>query len=291
MAVSLIKTLALISATGLIVTGCNTLPENPGPKNASENQVQAPSPITYASNAPQTSAYSGAQATQTRDLAYEKCQTKETNREIAGAAIGGTVGAIAGDKIVGGTKGTLLGAAIGGTAGYGIGDKLVDCAPTPVQSQPMHTTSSGYTPAATSSYGQSAPITQPQAYVAPQPYIAPQPYPATGNVATAPTDAAYAGRSMAGTPGYEATAAVPVEYDYSQNIVSTASNAPVYGGETQIRTFNGATQSHTVRQGDTVYSLSRKLCTGIDEVQTLNNLGYDFAIKIGDNLTLPASRC
>ncbi|XER21972.1 LysM peptidoglycan-binding domain-containing protein [Fretibacter rubidus] len=44
-------------------------------------------------------------------------------------------------------------------------------------------------------------------------------------------------------------------------------------------------------EGDTVYSLSRKLCTSIDDIKQMNGLGSDFNIKIGDSLRLPASRC
>jgi len=262
------RALFLASITGLILTGCNTLPENPDYKSSTDNQVQSPSPITYASSPSATGAYGNSQSAQTRDIAYENCRAKESNRELAGAAIGGTVGAIAGDKIIGGTKGTVIGAAIGGTAGYGVGDKIAPAA---------------------QQYGSSSAVPQPQPYIAPKSYSAPDTHGTAGQ--SAPTDAAYAGTSMAGTPGYEALNAVPVEYDYSENIVSTAASAPAHRGQTQIQTLSGATQQHIVRQGDTVYSLSKNLCAGIDEVQNLNNLGDDFAIRIGDNLTLPTSRC
>lgn len=84
-----------------------------------------------------------------------------------------------------------------------------------------------------------------------------------------------------------------VGYDYSDNIISANAEAvPVTPSETRIIPATpNLGQDYIVQQGDTVYSLSRELCIGVDEIQTNNNLAADFGIKIGQNLSLPASRC
>jgi len=48
---------------------------------------------------------------------------------------------------------------------------------------------------------------------------------------------------------------------------------------------------YEVNQGDTVYSLSRKLCSSVEIIKDMNELSADFAINIGDTLKLPASGC
>ncbi|MGB3456865.1 MAG: LysM domain-containing protein, partial [Litorimonas sp.] len=50
-------------------------------------------------------------------------------------------------------------------------------------------------------------------------------------------------------------------------------------------------QTYVVQPGDTVYSLSRRLCAPIGEVMSANGIGGDFAISIGQTLVLPTSRC
>ena len=135
----------------------------------------------------------------------------------------------------------------------------------------------------------------------------------------APTDSYYQGSEAQGTPGYQAlqvqtyetplvsepvaqpvytaeshassgvsSGAQSVSYDYSENLVqANASTAPV-ASETYVL---GSSAVHAVVQGDTVYSLSRKLCVGVNDIQNLNGLGHNYSIKIGDSLSLPASRC
>jgi len=84
-------------------------------------------------------------------------------------------------------------------------------------------------------------------------------------------------------------------YDYSDNLISadTAINAQ-NGFGTQTRVLGsqtGALQSYTVQPGDTVYGLSRKLCVGISDIQSPNNINANYGINIGQSLRLPQSRC
>lgn len=146
----------------------------------------------------------------------------------------------------------------------------------------------------------------------------------TPAMAEAPTDSYYGGQEVSGTPGfmamqgqsesvafgattgaapasdYSATAPLgaagtPIAYDYARNMVSvdaltTGSQFP----ETVARQpFEGAGAGrvYTVKQGDTVYSLSRRSCVGINVIQSMNGLDSNFAIKIGQSLRLPASMC
>jgi hypothetical protein len=93
----------------------------------------------------------------------------------------------------------------------------------------------------------------------------------------------------------------PVTYDYGQNIVVTE-NAP---SQQQVPNYEGSYdrgrvgtaanigtgQSYIVRQGDTVYSLSRRLCASIPEITAPNGIDGSYAISIGQTLYLPTSRC
>jgi len=128
-----------------------------------------------------------------------------------------------------------------------------------------------------------------------------------GGHSTSPTEQAYNADAMEGTPGYAifkaedaqaqpatptpqsvpVTGPKPIAYDYAQNIIvtdeptarpSTAANVPT-------------AWNYTVQPGDTVYSLSRRLCTPISEIMTANGIHSDFGIDIGQTLNLPASRC
>jgi LysM repeat protein len=140
-------------------------------------------------------------------------------------------------------------------------------------------------------------------------------------LATAPTDALYGSREVSGTPGFMAMESArqagaldattqalpnaevvraaplgamgtPITYDYSRNMVATdAAFAGQQMSET-VRVLPQATgQAYTVQQGDTVYSLARKTCVGVSVIQSMNGLNTDYAIKIGQTLTLPASVC
>lgn len=92
-----------------------------------------------------------------------------------------------------------------------------------------------------------------------------------------------------------------VEYDYGENLradenAPSVSAAPIYEPinsqprpGTAVNVLTG--QSYTVGEGDTVYSLSRRLCAPMAEITTANGIGGDYAIAIGQTLYLPNSRC
>jgi LysM repeat protein len=141
----------------------------------------------------------------------------------------------------------------------------------------------------------------------------------------APTDSQYAVTEVSGTPGFMAlqnaesqtlsdvqtfqaaapalpaavtvnlapvgAAGTPINYDYSRNIITADA---ITTGQTlpeTVRVLQGAGQSYTVRQGDTVYSLARRTCVGVNVIQSMNGLDNNFAIKIGQSLRLPQSVC
>lgn len=132
---------------------------------------------------------------------------------------------------------------------------------------------------------------------------------------TSPTEQAYNADAMEGTPGYAifvaegaqaqpATPAPqsapqpvpqsapvsgprPIAYDYAQNIIVTDEPAARSSTAANVPTAS----NYTVQPGDTVYSLSRRLCTPITEIMTANGIRSDFGIDIGQTLNLPASRC
>ena len=144
-------------------------------------------------------------------------------------------------------------------------------------------------------------------------------------VETAPTDIAYGTDQVTGTPGFMAMqgqsapaaaqeaapspvvqsassslygsaqvhtgAGTPINYDVSRNLVTVdALTTGQEAGET-VRMLPRVGQSYMVQPGDTVYSLSRKTCVGVNVIQSMNGLGADYGIKIGQSLTLPASIC
>lgn len=90
-----------------------------------------------------------------------------------------------------------------------------------------------------------------------------------------------------------------VAYDYNDNVSGAVPSArqtvPNYSDINAQRTGTAANiatgQSYVVRQGDTIYSLSRRLCAPISELTTANGIGGDYAISIGQTLTLPSTRC
>ena len=49
--------------------------------------------------------------------------------------------------------------------------------------------------------------------------------------------------------------------------------------------------NYKVKTGDTVYALARARCLPVATVQAVNNLDSTYAIRIGQDLHLPASRC
>lgn len=88
-----------------------------------------------------------------------------------------------------------------------------------------------------------------------------------------------------------------VEYDYGENLRvnenavprTMAPNSDQARPGVAVNVLTG--QSYTVREGDTVYSLSRRLCAPIGDITTANGIGGDYAIAIGQTLNLPNSRC
>jgi len=299
---SLIAIAALLSA-------CATAQENPQYKYSTKYKGDSPY-STVASQSVTTSqehrtsthpVYAASTAGTTQHASYTRvnheCLRAETNRELLGGALGGTAGAIAGKKLIGGTKGTVIGAAIGGAAGFGIGDKSIRCDPIQVAvPQQQAVITPAYTPQAhptapTIIQAQSAnaahPTTTHRSVAASQPYV---------------TETADINLGSTGTPGYHAVQAEAVEYDYSQNTVTTASTviaaqSPVTNptpSPVQLNHSQRSTEvlsSHIVTDGDTVYSLARTRCIGINDIRTLNALGSDYGIRIGQTLTLPASQC
>lgn len=150
-------------------------------------------------------------------------------------------------------------------------------------------------------------------------------FPAAPVMATAPTDSAYTAVDVSGTPGFMAmqqslaaetvqaetvqaatpilpeaqfitaaplgAAGTPIAYDYTRNLVAVDAATTGQRLPQTSRILPSVGQNYTVQQGDTVYSLSRKTCVGVNVIQSMNGLSSDFAIKIGQSITLPASVC
>jgi len=193
------------------------------------------------------------------------------------------------------------------------------------QENPNYEFSSRYKgdPAATHQYADAVPVevTATTYETAPsQPIFVDMSAPAATapDMGAAPTDSAFAATEMAGTPGFMATqaaqidnpaqgyptaesapitpsAAMPVEYDLSQNMVSIG--ADTTGAEPaeiiqSVPSFAGTpTQTYIVKTGDTVYSLSRSTCVGVNVIKSMNGLDADYGINIGQSLRLPTSIC
>lgn len=258
------------------VTYVQTQPAQPN------QQVQAQTAVYQqtTSHAPAVQTHTQAQATYTQ--LDHRCLSRETNRQLIGGAVGGTIGAVIGKKVIGGTKGTVAGAALGGAAGYGIGDKSINCDPVQVAiPQQSVKVSPAYYPTTSGA-------AQPQVIYA-------------NTQSTAPTDAAMPSQitQSYGTPGYQAmlnaqnddiNAYAPAPAPAAQVVDVRSETTAPYSYSTALQGSHTGGQ-HQIVEGDTVYSLSRKLCTSIDEIKLMNSLGADFNIKIGDSISLPASRC
>ena len=48
---------------------------------------------------------------------------------------------------------------------------------------------------------------------------------------------------------------------------------------------------HQIKEGDTVYSFARGLCSSVEEIKAMNSLDGNFSIRLGDTIRLPASKC
>jgi len=289
----------LSSISVVALAACATPQENPYYKYSSKYKgaptttvAQAPTTIQSSPVSYEAASYSASQQAGYTRVTHD-CLKKEKNHELLGAGIGGSIGAIAGKKLIGGTKGTVIGAGLGGAAGYGIGDKVVNCDPEPVPLQHM-----------------SAPA--PQSYSAAPTVAASYASPVIAQPYVSPTDTEFSNISETGTPGYQVlqaqtvevyqapTTAAPISgsvnsaqevtYDYADNTIAASANTVTAPFETRVMT-GGNYGSHIVKQGDTVYSLSRKLCVSVTDIQSLNNLDGTYGINIGDTLQLPSSNC
>lgn len=323
----LIRLTILSSISIVALAACATPQENPYYKYSSKYNggttttvTQAGSVIQTAPVVYETASYEAAQAPSYTRASHD-CLRKEKNHELIGAGIGGTIGALAGKELIGGTKGTVIGAGLGGTVGYGFGDKTVDCDLQPVPVQHMSTTTSpSYTqePSYTAAQSHSAAYdytTSQQSYTAEPTVTASYSEPVIAEPNVSPTDTEFTSITETGTPGYqvmqsqtvdmyEAVVTTPAEtpamqtisgareisYDYAANTVAVSADTVAMPSETRLLagSYYG---SHTVKEGDTVYSLSRKHCVGINDIQSLNNLDAGYSINIGDTLQLPASNC
>lgn len=140
---------------------------------------------------------------------------------------------------------------------------------------------------------------------------------------TAPTDSTYGTRVVSGTPGFMAiqagqqgssnlapdlpnaqivttaamgAAGTPVDYDTSRNFIVVNSETTGYQIADEVRILPNVQtavtgQPYVVQPGDTVYSLSRQTCVGVNVIQSMNSLDATYGIKIGQTLRLPAPIC
>lgn len=275
--VTLVGTLAL--------TACTVIPESP-------QYSQGPAQVTYAQ--PLNASY---QTTQAAAAAQSDCRRQETNRELIGGAVGGTVGAIAGKKLIGGTKGLVAGAALGGIAGYGIGDISKDCSPAPVQSYaPSAQSSTVYQNAQT--YGATPTgFSQISCPVGTKPA-------SNGTCLLDDPNTNLQSATFTGvqTPNIQRVQSQPQTLTQVQpaNVISAATT-PIYAPTApsayratniaQPSGVNTYTGNYRVVSGDTVYSLARKLCVPVSAIQSTNGLDANYGIQIGQNLNLPNSQC
>lgn len=249
-------------ASAVLLLACSTAQENPNYQYSTK--YKAATPTNYAN-----SAYSG--QAQTLPASYqeassynsvnEACLRKEQNYELIGGGLGGTAGAIAGNKIIGGTTGTVVGAGLGGALGYGIGDKAVNCDPVQHSSiQPaaisqgsVHQTATisnnGYAAGHSQNFNQasyqngiicpigttaqlngtclqdSEPVAQPVQSQAAYLQASAQP-----SESLAPTDSYYSGETLTGTPGYDAIQSQT--YSYAAPVTPVTQSA-AFGGSSQ----------------------------------------------------------
>ena len=320
----------LIAPLLLVIGACETAQENPNYKYSSTYGEQAPqvfaqnsrhpdqvqaAPVRYVQSVPSqtqpitqasaVTAYSPDNSTGTYTRVNHECLDKERNRTLIGAGLGGSAGALAGNKLIGGTKGTLIGAAAGGVAGYGLGDASINCDPVEVHTQ-------GAAPVIASAYNTPNATT----HLAASETASSQTYEQSSTEAiytASPTETIYNSETV-GTPGYEA---IQQSQTLSADVSATAPNAypapvqsytpPAYEtyaaaepivpanalGTQNIWSegYNNVGGNYTVQAGDTIYSLSRNLCTTVGELKTLNSLDNKFSINVGQTLQLPTSKC
>ncbi len=275
--------LSLIGAVAL--TACSVVPEQ------APQYTQNRAPVSYAQ--PVNASY---QTTQSR-AAEQDCRRQETNRELIGGAVGGSVGAYAGKKVIGGTKGIVAGAALGGIVGYGIGDISTNCAPSSVQSSAPAYSNAGY---------QSAPAynATPANYEQMRCPVGTRPHSSgscllddpnaklnSETFTGVPTPAPQQVQAPARTQQYVITASTsPVSAPMAAPIAAPVS-APIYTPVGTSVTRQSGAANYRVVSGDTVYSLARRLCVPVTSIQGSNGLDANYGIQIGQSLQLPNSQC
>ncbi len=316
-----------VSALAVMISACTTAQENPNYQYSTKYKGSSPyqgQTVTQPVSVTQAATPVSYRSATVTSPTYDQCVQANMNRQLIGAGVGGAAGAIAGDKIAGGTTGTVIGAVVGGAAGYAVGDATKQCEH--LRAQPMTHGSSNYGTASYSTYGQTAhgqtaygqtaqsypatTVTTPSNTLAEaSTYSEPQTYSQSVGSSQyesepvqtiqAPTDQAYT-EDTYGTPGYHAVMAAEqaettgtAGFGYTQAPAATVQAQSPVGSATQDlgQTIQYGQTLHEVVENDTVYSLSRRLCVGVEDIQTLNGLDAAFSIKLGDTIRLPESRC
>lgn len=270
----------IVTGLALAVTGCSTTTNNPNYQHSTLYKGSTPSTATVqqASYQTQTAApitYAPQQASYTQ--VNQECLSKESDRKIIGTLAGGAVGAFAGRKIAGDKKtlGTVAGAAIGGAAGYGIADKTIDCDPISVpatQTQQTAVITPAYQPA-------------PTVYT-PAPTVTTQ----RAAEGTAGIQENVNSLGEQGTPGYYAVNGTP-DYAQAPEPVRVYAPQPTPTLDANISSASATNIRHTLKTGDTVYSLARTSCVSVAEFKQLNSIDDQYYIRVGDEILLPAGRC
>ncbi len=98
-----------------------------------------------------------------------------------------------------------------------------------------------------------------------------------------------------GTPGYYAVNNIDEEFasaGYSQTQITTKQQEQKQPAAVNYQTpVQSDIKQYVITDGDTLYSLARKNCTSVAELQKLNQIGDDFYIRAGDTISLPAMLC
>ena len=271
-------TLGVAIFTGMILGACATQDTNPYYKQSSKYPSQVPSQNTSGQHT------SGQQSP---TISYASAPTSSTNY-VTAAGYPAPAGTVFADSATS-TSGYVQPAQ---TRIYG---DVQDYGPTYSYAQPATT----YVQPATT-YAQPVPapvqsvmvetggqnagfggqLMQPHVTYSPQTYAA----------------APYAQHTQAATHGATQWA---TQGATTQNAIATmpafspVNPAPI-SGSTSTSTFSSGAANginYIVQENDTVYSLSRKTCSSVAQVQQMNGLDDSFLIKAGGTLRLPASNC
>lgn len=118
------------------------------------------------------------------------------------------------------------------------------------------------------------------------------------------TENAYSGDSV-GTPGYEIfrqsqaqnNSPAPIQSAPVPSQLAAAPQQPIHPvvqpkvAPEWPQAYTALGNQYVVKSGDTVYSLSRSVCSSVSEMQSLNSLDGNFTIKVGQIIQIPASTC